>query len=86
MLPKPRILTEPYIRSLKPALAGKRYAIADALVPGLKVRVTDKGSKSFIVWRRYGGAANPAARAIGTVGTMTLAEARGKSPRLDRRD
>lgn len=76
---KPRILTEPYIRSLKPAPAGQRYAVADALVPGLKVRVTDKGSKSFIVWRRYGGAANPAARAIGTVGTMTLAEARDKA-------
>jgi integrase len=79
VLPKPRILTEPYIRSLKPAPAGKRYAIADALVPGLKVPVTDKGSKSFIVWRRYGGAANPAARAIGAVGTMTLAEAREKA-------
>jgi integrase len=81
LLPKPRILTEPYIRSLKPAPAGKRYAIADALVPGLKVRVTDKGSKSFIVWRRYGGAANPAARAIGPVGAMTLAEAREQARR-----
>jgi integrase len=79
ILRKPRILTEPYIRSLKPAATGKRYAVADALVPGLKVRVTDKGSKSFIVWRRYGGASNPAARAIGSVGAMTLAEAREKA-------
>ena len=44
---KPRVLTEPYIRSLKPAPAGKRYAIADALVPGLKVRVTDKGRREL---------------------------------------
>jgi integrase len=75
----PRTLTEPYIKALKPAPAGQRYAIADALVPGLKVRVTDKGSKSFILWRRFGGAPNPAARALGTVGVMTLAEARDKA-------
>jgi integrase len=75
----PRTLTEPFIKALKPAPAGQRYAIADALVPGLKVRVTDKGSKSFILWRRYGGAAHPAARALGTVGVMTLAEARDKA-------
>ena len=75
----PRTLTEPFIKALKPAPAGQRYAIADALVPGLKVRVTDKGSKSFIFWRRFGGAPNPAARALGTVGVMTLAEARDKA-------
>ena len=38
-MPAPRNLTEPYIRSLKPAPAGQRYAIADAVVPGLKIRV-----------------------------------------------
>jgi Arm DNA-binding domain/Phage integrase central domain/Phage integrase family len=75
----PRNLTEPFIKALKPAPAGQRYARADALVPGLKVRVTDKGSKSFILWRRYGGAAHPAARSLGAVGTMTLAEARDKA-------
>jgi hypothetical protein len=31
----PRTLTEPFIKGLKPAPAGQRYAIADALVPGL---------------------------------------------------
>src|SRR4029077_6195151 len=75
----PRTLTEPYIKALKPAPAGQRYAIADALVPGLKVRVTDKGSKSYILWKRYGGAAHPAARALGTVGELTLAEARQRA-------
>ena len=55
MIMTPRTLTEPFIKALKPAPAGQRYAIADALVPGLKVRVTDKGSKSFILWRRFGG-------------------------------
>jgi integrase len=78
---KPRVLTEPFIRALKPAPAGQRYAVADALVPGLKVRVTDKGAKSFILWRRYGGARNPAARALGAVGPLTLAAAREKARR-----
>jgi integrase len=78
-MPKPHVLTETYIRSLKAASAGRRYAVADVLVPGLKVRVTDRGSKSFILWRRYGGAPNPAARALGEVGTLTLAAAREKA-------
>jgi integrase len=75
----PRVLTDPFIKALKPAPAGQRYAVADALVPGLKVRVTDKGSKSFVLWRRYGGAPNPAARSLGKVGAITLAQARDKA-------
>jgi integrase len=70
-----------FIRSLKAAPPGQRYAVADALVPGLKIRVTDRGAKSFILWRRYGGAANPAARALGLVGVLTLAAAREKARR-----
>ena len=83
---EPRVLTEPYIKALKAAPPGQRYAVADALVPGLKVRVTDRGAKSFILWRRYGGAANPAARALGSVGVLTLAAARDKARELDRDD
>jgi hypothetical protein len=75
----PRVLTEPFIKALKPAPAGQRYAVADAVVPGLKVRVTDRGSKSFILWRRFGGAPNPAARSLGKVGVISLAEARTKA-------
>jgi integrase len=75
----PRTLTEPYIRSLKPAPPGKRYAVSDALVPGLRVRVGDTGHKSFILWKRYGNAVHPAARALGAVGELLLAEAREKA-------
>jgi integrase len=75
----PRVLTEPYIRALKPAPSGQRYSISDAVLPGLKVRVTDKGAKSFVLWKRFGGAANPAARSLGRVGAITLAEAREKA-------
>jgi hypothetical protein len=79
-MPDPRNLTEPLIRNLKPATAGQRYAVADAVVPGLKIRVTDKGAKSFVLWRRYPGAKNSAAaRSLGKVGELTLADARTKA-------
>lgn len=76
---KTRKLTDASIAKLKNAPKGKRYAIADAQVPGLKVRVTDKGAKSFILWRRYNGAKNPAARLLGKAGTITLDQAREKA-------
>ena len=76
---KPRNLTDLFIASLKPAPKGERASFADTQVPGLKVRVTDKGAKSFVLWRRFNGSKNPAARSLGTVGTITLAEAREKA-------
>jgi integrase len=80
--PKPKKLTDAFIRSRPAAPDGQRYAISDfgdGMVAGLKVRVTDKGAKSFILWRRYGGSKHPAARSLGTVGAITLAEAREKA-------
>lgn len=82
MTHKPKTLTDGYITNLKPADAGKRYAVndwGDGQVSSLKVRVTDKGSKSFILWRRYNGSNNNAARSLGTVGEITLAQARVKA-------
>ena len=77
----PKILTEVFIRNLQPAPKGQRLAIADAIVPGLKLRVTDKGAKTFVLWRRYpgGGRTSPSARALGRVGELTLAQARDKA-------
>jgi integrase len=80
--PKPKKLTDDIIAKLKDAPERKRYAITDCgpgWVSGLKVRVTDKGAKSFILWRRYNGAKNPAARLLGKVGTITLDQAREKA-------
>jgi integrase len=79
---KAKKLTDGFIAKLKPAPKGNRYAIndfGDGMVSGLKVRVTDKGTKSFILWRRYNSSKNPAARSLGTVGAITLAEAREKA-------
>jgi integrase len=76
----PRLLTDPFIRNLKPAPAGQRYAISDALVPGLRVRVTATGSKTYILWRRVAPTHKSAsALALGAVGQLTLAQARDKA-------
>jgi integrase len=77
---KPRILTDPFVRNLKPAAPGQRYAVSDALVPGLRVRVTDRGHRSYVLWRRVNKKAKSAsALALGDVGQLTLAEAREKA-------
>ena len=58
-----RPLTDRGIAALKPAPIGKRQLIWDALVPGLAVRVTDKGSKAFVLVGRFPGSKHPTARA-----------------------
>ena len=50
-------LTPTKIAGLKPAPAGSRYQVMDAQVPGFGVRVTDRGTRSFILRTRYPGAA-----------------------------
>lgn len=78
----PRILTEAYIRNLKPAAAGQRYTLADAMVPGLKLRVTEKGTKTFLLWRRlHPSNGSASALALGKVGELSLADARAKARR-----
>ena len=72
----PKVLTVKAIDALKPAPQGSRYDLADAIVPGFGVRVTDKGSKSFILTARFPGSQNPTRRTIGKVGSLELADAR----------
>ena len=79
--PAKRVLTDALLRSLKPAPEGTRYSVPDALVPGLAVRVTDRGAKTFVLAKRWGGSKNPTARAVCRVGELTLAEARTKARR-----
>jgi integrase len=70
-------LTDCAIAALKPAAKGKRSLLHDALVPGFAVRVTDRGQRSFVLVTRYPGSAHPTARAIGSVGAISLEAARG---------
>jgi integrase len=74
-----RILTDRAIRAAKPAKAGDRYQIADGIVPGLALRITDNGSKSFVLVARYPGSNNPTRRALGSYGAMTIKAARDKA-------
>ena len=71
-----RNLTAKAIEALKPAPSGGRYDIADGIVPGFGVRVTDKGKKSYILTTRFPGCSNPTRRTIADVGTMELSKAR----------
>jgi integrase len=70
------MLTEKGVVSLRPAPSGKRYIISDALVPGLGVRVTDRGHRSFVLGARFPGSKHFVRREIGAVGAITLADAR----------
>ncbi len=51
-------LTDRKLQSLKPAAAGKHYDVWDR--DGFGVRISDKGTKSFVLMVRYPGSANPA--------------------------
>ena len=69
-------LTDNAIDALKPAAAGTRDQYADVLIPGLAVRVTDKGKKTFILIARFPGSNNPTRRALGEYPVLSLKQAR----------
>ena len=76
---KRRTLTTRAVDAAKPAPAGKRTELWDGIVPGLALRVTDTGAKSFVLAARYPGSSNTARRALGGYGELTLEEARSKA-------
>ncbi|KPH08840.1 site-specific integrase [Rhizobium acidisoli] len=69
-------LTDKRLQALKAAPKGERYDITDGITPGLAVRVTDKGTKTFVLVARFPGSSNPTRRAIGEYGALTLEGAR----------
>jgi hypothetical protein len=72
-------LTDRKLRALKPASPGKRYEVMDKHERQLGVRVTDKGTRTFILVTRFPGARNPTRRALGEYPSMSLAGAREKA-------
>src|SRR4029077_15660723 len=73
-------LTDRFVRSRRSALPGRRDDYADAIVPGLALRVTDRGHKSFVLVARYPTSpVNPTRRALGDYGALTLEKAREKA-------
>lgn len=76
-----RSLTKAIIDALPPAEAGKRYFVYDAKVRGLAVRVTDRGAKSFYVYRWYND--RPQQIRLGTYPDLTIEQARKKAEGLN---
>lgn len=73
-------LTDRFIRSRKAAAPGCREEYLDGLLPGLALRITDRGNKSFVLIARYPThPKNPTRRSLGTYGQLTLEEAREKA-------
>ena len=73
-------LTDRFIASPKRAPAQGRTDYPDALVPGLALRVTSAGHRSFVLVARYPlKPKNPTRRALGDYGEITLDQAREKA-------
>jgi hypothetical protein len=56
--------TDRFIKSLRAAPSGKRIEYWDTIVHGLGVRVTDRGVKSYVMYRRWPGSTAPTRRKI----------------------
>src|SRR5262249_38092627 len=74
-----RVLTDKATRILKPAPAGKRYEVHDAIVPGMSVRVTERGHKTYVLGARYPVSPHFKVCELGEVGAITLSAARDKA-------
>ena len=73
-------LTDRFIESRKAAPPGERLEYPDAIVPGLYLRVTDRGHKSYALVARYPlSPKHPTRRALGDCGAISLADARDKA-------
>lgn len=75
-MPNPRkrkTLTDKGITALKPE-PGKRRHVFDSIIPGLAVRVTEKGVKTFVLITRLHGKQRWIT--LGRVGVLSLAQAR----------
>jgi Arm DNA-binding domain len=73
-------LTDRFIDSDKRTPTQGRADYLDAIVPGLTLRVTSKGHRSFVIVARYPiNPKNPTRRAPGDYGEITLEEARERA-------
>src|SRR5260370_36666103 len=89
-MPKKTTLDDRTLKALRPGTAtwrklwkagnGNRRLVSDGVVPSLWVRVTDKGRRTFVLVKRYPGHTQPAPRALGEYGAVTLEQARNKAP------
>ena len=71
-----RTLTDRFLKSIAAAPKGKHTDFADSIVPGLAVRVSSTGQKTFVLVSRFPGRNNPTRRAIGSYPAITIEKAR----------
>jgi integrase len=69
-------LTERRIAQMRSAADGKRSELRDSQVPGLIVRMGAGGKQTFCVHTRFPGSPHPTRRVVGTVGRLSLDDAR----------
>jgi integrase len=69
-------LTDRSLRALRAAPDGRRQTIWDSLMPGMVVRVSALGKRSFYAVRRPAGAPQPVWHLLGVYPVMGLGEAR----------
>jgi hypothetical protein len=71
-----RTLTDRFLKSVPAAPKGKHTDFPDTIVPGLAVRVSGTGQKTFVLVSRFPGRNNPTRRAIGSYPAITIEKAR----------
>jgi integrase len=69
-------LTDRSLKALKPDKDGARQTVWDAIMPGLAVRVSGLGKRSFYAVKRRAGDTTPTWLLLGVYPVMTLGEAR----------
>jgi len=74
-----KVLTDRYLKNLRPAAPGKRPITWDVVVPGLGIRVTDRGHATFVVGARFPGAKHFTPRELGEYGALKLEQARDQA-------
>jgi len=63
------------------AIKTAKHDMADAIVPGLLLRVRPSGAKSYALVARFPGSSNPTRRTIAQAGAITLQAARAEARR-----
>src|SRR4051795_4210494 len=73
-------LTDRFVRSIQPPPPGKRSEFVDQVQPKLRLRVSDKGVKTWSIQKRVDG--RKRRFTLGQYPTLSLAEARTRAARL----
>ena len=87
-LTRKKDLTDRTLRALHAAPEGTRYEIMDTQAPGLGIRVTDTGQRTFVLIARFPGHKQPTRRALGQYTPLNDAEEKRRYkalPEVDRK-